>query len=73
MASASKKLALQRIFEVELTDIILLQETLGQAENITHSLHAMAPRWNFIALDAVGTSGGLAIGYNPRTIRVDAS
>jgi len=73
MASAPKKLALQILFEVEQSDIILLQETLGLAENITHSLQALAPRWKFLALDAVGRSGGLAIGYNPRTIKVDAS
>eukprot|EP00253_Pinus_taeda_P010718 PITA_10718 len=73
MASASKKLALQRLFEVEPTDIILLQETLGQAEYIIHSLQSLVPRWNFGALDVVGRSGGLAIGFNPRSIRVDAS
>ena len=73
MASASKKLALQRLFEVEPTDIILLQETLGLAEYITCSLQSLVPRWNFVALDALGRSRGLAIGYNPKSIRVDAS
>eukprot|EP00253_Pinus_taeda_P033720 PITA_33720 len=73
LASAPKKLALQRLFEAEQPNIILLQETLGSAENVTLSLQALAPRWKFIAVDAIGRSGGLAISYNPRTIRIDAS
>eukprot|EP00253_Pinus_taeda_P014091 PITA_14091 len=73
LASASKKLALQRLVEVDTIDIILLQEILGPAEHITRSLQSLVPSWNFVAIDAVGRSGGLAIGYNPRSIRVDAS
>jgi len=34
MASASKKLALRRLFEVEPVDIIMMQETLGDADLI---------------------------------------
>eukprot|EP00253_Pinus_taeda_P027637 PITA_27637 len=33
----------------------------------------MTPRWKFLASDASGRSGGLAIGINPRTIRLDSS
>lgn len=73
LASAPKKLSLQGLFEVEQPDIILLQETLGPAENVTLSLQVLAPRWKSMAIDAIGRSGGLAIGYNPRTIRIDAS
>ena len=73
MASASKKLSLQRLFEVDPIDIILLQETLGSADHITSSLQSLSPSWTFLAMDVVGRSGGLAIGYNPRTIRVSAS
>jgi len=73
LASASKKLALRRLIEVEPIDIILLQETLGMVDHISQSLHSMIQRWTFVALDVARRSGGLAIGYNPRTIRVDAS
>eukprot|EP00253_Pinus_taeda_P009046 PITA_09046 len=73
LASPPKKLALQRLFEVEQPDIILLQETLGHAENVTLSLQALAPKWKFMAFDAIGRSGGLAIGTNPRTLRIEAA
>lgn len=73
MASASKKLALRRLFEVEPIDIILLQETLGEVDHITSFLKSILPRWNFIAMDAVGRLGGLAIGYKPCSIRALAS
>lgn len=73
LASTPKKLALKRLFEVESPDIILLQETLGPAESITHALSSLSARWNFLATDASGRSGGLAIGYNPKSIRLDSS
>eukprot|EP00253_Pinus_taeda_P033192 PITA_33192 len=73
MASASKKVALRRLFEVDPIDIILLQETLGMTEHITSYLQSISPGWTFLVMDAVGRSGGLAIGYNHRTIRVSAS
>eukprot|EP00253_Pinus_taeda_P001820 PITA_01820 len=41
MASASKKLALQRLFENESVDIIMLHETLGNAESIYQTLTAI--------------------------------
>lgn len=65
MASASKKLSLRRLFEVEMIDIIMLQETLGSAEKITSTLQSLAPGWTFLDFDVVGRSRGLAIGYNP--------
>ena len=73
MASVSMKLALRRLFEVDPIDIILLQETLGLAEHITSSLQSISPGWTFKAMDVVGRSGGLSIGYNPRTIKVSTS
>jgi len=73
LASPPKKLALKRLFEVELPDIILLQETLRPAESITHSLNTLSSRWKFLATDAVGRSGGLAIGYNSKSIKLDSS
>lgn len=73
MASASKKLALCRLFEVESMDIIMLQETQGDADPITRTLAPLKPGWHFYSLDAMGRSGGLAIGYNLRTIKVISS
>jgi len=43
MASASKKLALCRLFEIELVDIIMLQETLGDADLINRTLTSLKP------------------------------
>ncbi len=54
LASASKKLALQRLVEVDPIEIILLQETLGLVEHITCSLQSLVLSWNFVAIDAVG-------------------
>jgi len=73
MASASKKLALRRLFEIEPIDIIMLQETLGSVDLITSSLNSISPGWHYMAMDALGIFGGLAIEYNPKTIRVNAS
>jgi len=73
MASASKKLALHIIFEIESVDIIMLQETLGLADLVTSSLNSISSGWHYMAMDAMGRSGGLAIGYNPKTIRVNVS
>eukprot|EP00253_Pinus_taeda_P027066 PITA_27066 len=73
MASASKKLALRRLLEVEPIDIILLQETLGEVDHITSALKSISPGWIYWAMDVVGRSGGLSIGYNPRSIKASAS
>ena len=73
MVSASKQLALRRLFEVEPTDIIMLQETLGEADIITNTLASLLLEWQFFAIDATGRLGGLAIGLNPCTIRVLSS
>jgi len=73
MASASKKLALHRLFNTNFVDIIMLQETLGDVDLITRSLESLKLGWHFYSLDAMGRSGGLAIGYNPCTIKVISS
>lgn len=69
MASSPKKLALRSLFSMEPIDIILLQETLGEALLVSNSLHSICPRWIFTALDASGRSGGMAIEYNPHSIK----
>lgn len=73
LASSFKKLAMRRLFENEPTDIIMLQETLGNDESIEQTLSTVKPGWQFHALDAIGRSGGLAIGYNPRSINASAT
>lgn len=54
MASTSKKLLLRRHFESEPVNIIMLQETLGEAETITNTLATLKPGWIF---HFVGASG----------------
>lgn len=73
MGSSPKKLALHKLFDTEDVDIIMLQETLGEAEHITRIPGSLKPGWKFLSLDAFGQSGDLAIGYNPYTINIRAS
>eukprot|EP00253_Pinus_taeda_P006367 PITA_06367 len=51
----------------------MLQETLCSADQITRAMQALVPAWSFHAIDAVGRSGGLAIGVNPRSIKMDST
>jgi len=73
LASPQKKLALKRLSICEPCDIIFLQENLGPSNHIVEVLLSIMPRWNFQAMDAVGRSGGLALGIKPHTIQVIAS
>lgn len=73
LASTPGKLAMQSLIETDPIDIIMLQETLGNTDSIEQSLLTIRPRWQFHALDAIGRAGGLAIGYNPQTIKVSAT
>lgn len=70
LASPSKKLALKRLLGSEPCDIIFLQETLSRFEHIVRTLLAIMPGWKFQASDVVGRSRGIALGVNPRTIKV---
>lgn len=70
LASPGKELALQRLLNFELIDFLFLQETLGQANVITHLLKSWLPRWTFHSLDANGNYGGLALGINSCSIRI---
>jgi len=73
LASTPKKLALKRLFEVENPDIIFLQETLGSEEDCIRALASVGTKWKFIASDVMGRSEGLALGYNPISIRLESS
>lgn len=59
---------MKRLIDTEPIEIIMLQETLFSADQIIRVMQAMVPGWSFFANDAVGRSGGLAIGLNPRSI-----
>lgn len=73
LASSSKKLALKRLIESDPINIIMLQETLCSADQLTRAMQTLVPAWCFHAIDAVGRSGGLAIGFNPRSIKMDSA
>lgn len=73
LASASKKLAMRKLFETVSVDIILLQETLSLADPVSIVLSSILSGWKFLAMYYTGISGGLAIGYNPSTIKAQAT
>lgn len=70
LASPDKKLAFQRLIMADPVDVILVQETLGNAKAISSFLVLMLPGWSFQALDASKSSGGMALGFNTQTINL---
>eukprot|EP00253_Pinus_taeda_P010150 PITA_10150 len=64
---------MKRLIESKPIDIIILQETLCTADQLTRTMQALTPGWNYSAIDAVGRSGRLAISINPRSIMVDST
>ena len=62
--------ALQRVVKVDKHDIILLQETLGVGSEVKTKLESWFGGWCFETLDVRGRSGGLAIGWNIRSVKV---
>ena len=50
-------------------NIILLQETMGSVESITHNLKSTLKDFDFIAEYANGLSSGLSTWWNPRSIK----
>jgi exonuclease III len=73
LAGPLKRPALKRVIDSEHPDILLLQETLGEGEEIKSRLISLLPGWNFETLDATGRSGGLAIGWNTHSIKISNS
>jgi hypothetical protein len=51
-------------------EVLLLQETLGEGVEVYNRLSTLLPDWGFITLDSIRRLGGLAIGWNSRTIKV---
>jgi exonuclease III len=66
VASPSKKISLHRLVESTQPDILMLQETLGDAILVVPLLEKLFKGWNFIGLDAKGRSGGLAMGWRSK-------
>jgi exonuclease III len=70
VASPSKKISLHRLVESSQPDILMLQETLGDSNLVVPLLENLFKGWNFIGLDAKGCSGGLAMGWRSRSIKL---
>eukprot|EP00253_Pinus_taeda_P015079 PITA_15079 len=51
-------------------DLVFLQETLGRAVEIELALCSILSGWSFVALDADGHSGGLAIGCRDGRLKI---
>jgi len=69
---APKMLALKELFLSVKPDIIFLQETLVDQIKENNSFLKIYPSWTFAALDAVGNSGGVLSGWNPKIGRLEA-
>jgi hypothetical protein len=59
LVGSLKKPALKRVIFSEHPDVLLLQETLGEGEEVKSRLELLLPGWKFETLDALGRSGGL--------------
>jgi len=70
MPCPEKKLALRRLLKHELIDFVFLQEALRLADVVSHILESMLHGWSFQALDVNGRYGGIALGYNPHSIKL---
>jgi len=70
VASPSKKIALQRLVESTQLDIMMIQETLGDANLITPLLEILFKGWKFLGFDGKGCSVGLAIGWHIRSAKL---
>ena len=70
LAGPGKKSAFMRVLTLEHPDVILLQETLGVGEMIQERLESWLLGWSFVTLDARGRSGGLAVGWKNRGVKM---
>ena len=73
LESPSKSLSLQRLLELLQPDIVILQETLGEASLIISLLEELLKGWSLFSLDSLGCSGGLAMGWNSKSIKIENS
>jgi exonuclease III len=71
LASPSKHLTLQRLLELSQPDVVLLQETLGEEAVVVQILEKTQKGWSFFGSSASGCSGGLVMGWNQKTIKLE--
>ena len=72
LASPHKKSSIKRMIALLGPQIILLQETMVPRDLVKEVLESWLPGWVFEAVDAVGRSGGLAIGWLTSQIRCES-
>ena len=70
LAGAHNRSAIRRVVFLERSVVILLQETLGIGEVVKARLESWFVGWTFETLDVKGRSGGLAIGWIDRNVKV---
>jgi exonuclease III len=70
VASPSKKLTLHRLVQYSQSDILMLQETLGDAILVVPLLENLFKGWKLFGLDAKGRSRGLAMGWRKSIIKL---
>eukprot|EP01018_Ginkgo_biloba_P002192 Gb_33330 [translate_table: standard] len=69
LGSTSRKQTLGRLVDVHKPDVLFLQETLGEGLGLVRELKKFLKEWDFIALDAVGHSGGLILSWRRRAFQ----
>jgi hypothetical protein len=70
LVSPSNKFTLHKLVDLSQSNIILLQETLGDGAFVTHILEGLLEGWNFCALDAKGILRGLVVGWQSRSVKL---
>lgn len=70
LAGPLKKIALRRVVSLERPDVLLLQETLGVREVVRKKLECWFLGWHFEALYVKGRSGGLAVRWDERRVKL---
>jgi exonuclease III len=73
LASPPKKLVLKRLITHHQPSVILLQETMSLEASVTNSLESLFPSWKFIRIDATGRSGGLAVRWCKKSVKLQNS
>ncbi len=51
-------------------NIFILQETLGKGVEVEAALNSLLPGWHFSAIDSIGHSGGLAVGFREGKLKI---
>jgi hypothetical protein len=73
LAGSLKITSLYMLVESNQPDIMMLHETMGEEVVIIPQLFSLLKSWEFVGSDARGHSGGLAIGWNPKIVKVISS